>query len=155
VPWESTPTSYFFNLLQLVITINWTDECVRWELHLCHWIQDAAITYANLKNVCNFCSGDHLQNVYEHGCSAVLQNPPSAFTFKVMSNGPLWLKIWNILLRQNINTAKNSARNLVYESTTTNMATVWNCEVKSNKFNIFRICTLAINSLQREHNNSL
>lgn len=123
--------------------------------HLRHQIQDVAIIYANLQNVCNFCSGDHLQNVYEHGCSAVLQNPLSAFTMKVMSNGPLWLRIWNISLRQNINIAKNSVRNLVYKSTTTNMATVWNYEVKSNKFNIFRICTLAINSLQREHNNSL
>jgi len=72
------------------------------------------------------------------------KNPPSAFTLKVMSNGPLQLRIWNIPLRQNINIAKNSARNLFYKSTTTNMATVWNYEVKPNKFNIFRICTLAI-----------
>lgn len=39
-----------------------------------------------------------------------------------MSNGPLRLRTLNILLRQNINIAKNSSRNLVYKSTTTNMA---------------------------------
>ena len=67
--------------------MNWTDECVR--VTIMPLNTGSYIIYANLQNVCNFCSSDHLQNVYKHGCCAVLQNTLSAFTLKVMSNGPL------------------------------------------------------------------
>jgi hypothetical protein len=42
--------------------------------------------------------------------------------------------------------------NVAGRSTTKNMAKVQNYKVKFNTFNAFRICTLAVNSSQKENN---
>jgi len=49
------------------------------------------------------------------------------------SNESLMLGLWNLVRSEIITVSTNYVRNSFYKSTVTNMATVWNLEVMSDK----------------------
>jgi hypothetical protein len=62
------------------------------------------------------------------------------FGFMAIANGPSELGMWNLVRSQIIIMPKNSAWNIIYKSTSTNMAAVRIFEIICNEFKVRRIC---------------